>query len=54
MEKEFTLGFIGLGVMGHSMAQHLIDAGYTLNLYNRTKSKADDLLCDRVTGRQQK
>ena len=48
MEKEFTLGFIGLGVMGHSMAQHLIDAGYTLNLYNRTKSKADDLLCDRV------
>lgn len=49
MEKEFTLGFIGLGVMGHSMAQHLIDAGYTLNLYNRTKSKADDLLCDKVS-----
>ena len=35
------IGFIGLGIMGASMAGHLIDAGYELSVYNRTKSKAD-------------
>ncbi|MDD9303336.1 MAG: NAD(P)-dependent oxidoreductase [Desulfobacter sp.] len=39
-----TIGFIGLGVMGHSMAGHLLDAGYALNLYTRTQSKARDLV----------
>ena len=43
MSKE-TIAFIGIGVMGHSMAGHLLKAGYPLNVYNRTKSKADDLL----------
>ncbi len=38
------IGFIGLGVMGHSMAGHILDAGFTLHVYNRTKSKADDLV----------
>ncbi|MDK7294094.1 NAD(P)-binding domain-containing protein, partial [Streptococcus pasteurianus] len=28
------IGFIGLGVMGKSMASHLIQAGYSLNVYN--------------------
>lgn len=36
--------FIGTGVMGHSMAQHLIEGGYDLTVYNRTKSKTDDLI----------
>lgn len=36
--------FIGLGVMGRSMASRLIDAGYELYIYNRTKSKGDDLV----------
>ncbi len=35
------VGFIGLGVMGISMASRLIDAGYDLYVYNRTKAKAD-------------
>ncbi|WP_239724880.1 MULTISPECIES: NAD(P)-dependent oxidoreductase [unclassified Mammaliicoccus] len=39
-----TIGFVGTGVMGKSMAGHLIDKGYEVNLYNRTKSKADDLV----------
>lgn len=34
----------GTGVMGKSMAGHLIDKGYEVNVYNRTKSKADDLV----------
>ena len=39
-----TIGFVGTGVMGKSMAGHLIDKGYEVNVYNRTKSKADDLV----------
>lgn len=38
------IAFIGTGVMGRSMAGHLIDAGHSLAVYNRTKSKAEDLL----------
>jgi 3-hydroxyisobutyrate dehydrogenase len=39
-----TVGFIGLGVMGHSMAGHLLDAGYPLVVFTRTASKADALV----------
>ena len=39
MEKR--IGFIGLGVMGASMSSRLIDAGYSLSVYNRTKSKGE-------------
>ncbi|MFS0749044.1 NAD(P)-dependent oxidoreductase [Oceanobacillus sp. 1P07AA] len=42
--KTTTIGFIGTGVMGKSMAKNLINAGYTLRIFTRTKSKADDLL----------
>ena len=38
------IGFIGLGIMGAAMAGHLIDAGYELSVYNRTKRKAEPLL----------
>lgn len=41
MEK---IAFIGTGVMGKSMATHLLTAGYKLTVYNRTKRKAADLL----------
>jgi 3-hydroxyisobutyrate dehydrogenase len=39
-----TVAFIGTGVMGASMAGHLLDAGYPLVVFNRTKSRADSLL----------
>ena len=39
-----TIGFIGTGVMGSSMAGHLLKAGYPLHVYNRTQSKADRLV----------
>lgn len=39
-----TIGFIGLGVMGKSMVKNLMEAGYKLNVYTRTKSKAEELL----------
>jgi 3-hydroxyisobutyrate dehydrogenase len=38
------IGFIGTGVMGLSMAGHLLDAGYSLGVYNRTRAKAESLL----------
>ena len=38
------VGFIGLGVMGKSMARHLMGAGYRLVVYTRTKAKAQDIL----------
>ena len=39
-----TLGFIGLGVMGRSMAQNLMQAGYSLVVHTRTPDKAKPLL----------
>jgi 3-hydroxyisobutyrate dehydrogenase len=38
------IGFIGTGIMGKSMAGHLMAAGHTLHIYNRTRSKAEGLL----------
>ena len=37
--KEATamkIGFIGIGVMGESMARHLMEKGHSLTVYNRT------------------
>ena len=45
MEPEKTsVGFIGLGVMGQSMAGHILDAGYELHVYTRTKNKAETII----------
>lgn len=38
------VGFIGLGNMGQSMAGHILQAGYPLRVYNRSRGKADALL----------
>jgi len=40
------LAFIGLGIMGHSMAGRLLAARYPLTVHTRTKARADDLLSD--------
>lgn len=42
-EKK-TVGFIGLGIMGQSMAGHILAGGHELVVYNRTQSKADALV----------
>src|SRR5260370_9694189 len=39
-----NLGFVGLGAMGGRVTKRLLDAGYTVTGYNRTKSKAQWLL----------
>ena len=45
MESKFTnVGWIGTGIMGAPMCQHLMNKGYKCTVYTRTKSKAEDLL----------
>lgn len=38
------IAFLGLGAMGIRMAQHLIDAGHSLTVWNRTEPRAKPLL----------
>ncbi len=38
------VAFIGTGIMGAAIAGHIMDAGYELTVYNRTKDKAADLV----------
>ena len=40
----YSIAFIGTGVMGRSMAGHLLQAGHALHVFNRTKEKAAPLL----------
>lgn len=38
------IAWIGTGVMGNSMVSHLLNSGYEVYVYNRTKSKYKNLL----------
>ena len=38
-----SIGFIGMGHMGSHMAQRLLDAGYQVTVYDRTKEKTQEL-----------
>jgi 3-hydroxyisobutyrate dehydrogenase len=38
------IGWIGTGVMGSSMVGHLMTAGYSATVFNRSKAKADPLV----------
>src|ERR1700716_870115 len=38
------VAFIGLGRMGHGMAGRYLEGGFTVAVWNRSKSKADDLI----------
>ncbi|MEJ8838136.1 NAD(P)-dependent oxidoreductase [Ramlibacter sp. AN1133] len=50
---QARIGFVGLGIMGQSMAGHLLAAGHPLRVYNRSADKARALVdkgavwCDR-------
>ena len=39
-----NLGFVGLGVMGSEMVLRLLSKGHTVTGYNRTRSKAEELV----------
>ena len=38
------IGWIGTGVMGRSMCGHLLEVGYDMTIFTRTKTKASELL----------
>lgn len=38
------IGWIGTGVMGNSMAGHLMNAGFSVSVFTRTKAKAEVLI----------
>lgn len=40
------IGFIGTGVMGKSIVKHFLAAGHDVAVYNRTKSKTDELVAN--------
>lgn len=42
--SKIAIAFIGTGVMGKSMAGHLLKAGHPLTIFTRTKEKASALL----------
>ena len=42
--SKARIGFIGLGIMGQSMAGHLLTAGHPLAVYNRSADKAAALV----------
>ncbi len=44
IDQTTSIGFIGTGIMGASVASHLLSQGYPLSIYNRTKEKANALL----------
>ncbi len=47
--SDVKIGWIGTGIMGAPMAMHLVDAGYKVSVYSRTKSKSEKLIargCD--------
>jgi 3-hydroxyisobutyrate dehydrogenase len=43
-KRSIRVGFIGLGIMGQRMAGHILNAGHALNVYNRSRAKAEVLL----------
>lgn len=42
--KQYSVTVIGLGPMGHAMASAYLDAGHRVTVFNRTASRADDLV----------
>ena len=41
---KMRVGFIGLGVMGKPMAKRILEAGYPLTVWNRTRWKMEELV----------
>lgn len=39
-----NIGFIGLGIMGKSMARNLMKAGFELHIYARKRAKVEDII----------
>lgn len=47
-----TIGFIGLGAMGYPMAGHLVTAGHSVSVYNRTTAVSTKFVAEFPAARQ--
>ncbi|WP_238268818.1 NAD(P)-dependent oxidoreductase [Paraburkholderia terrae] len=48
-EREVEIGFCGPGLMGAPMIRHLLGAGHGVQVWNRTRAKAEALVPDGAT-----
>lgn len=46
MTEKPTIGFIGLGLMGKSMARNILKASYPLVVHNRSRGSVDELVAE--------
>ena len=49
MGRPYKIGFIGLGLMGRPMSLNLLKAGHTVTVWNRTASRASELVAAGAT-----
>jgi 2-hydroxy-3-oxopropionate reductase len=49
MMETTSIGFIGLGIMGHQMARHIINAGYPVTAYDIYEPPLDALVNEGAT-----
>lgn len=47
MQKS-QIGLVGLGVMGQNLALNMEDKGYSVSVYNRTASKTEKFVQDKI------
>ncbi|MBT5715866.1 MAG: NAD(P)-binding domain-containing protein, partial [Opitutae bacterium] len=52
MSNQPKVGWIGLGVMGFSMVQNLLNSGISVSVFSRTKEKANPLLNQGATWKE--
>jgi 6-phosphogluconate dehydrogenase len=50
-EKAYGFGLLGLAVMGGNFALNIADHGFSVGVYNRTKSKTRKFMEDEAKGR---
>ncbi len=46
MSQKMKVGYIGLGLMGKSMARNILRAGYPLVVHNRSQAAVDELVAE--------
>jgi 2-hydroxy-3-oxopropionate reductase len=49
MSTQFTVGFIGLGLIGKSMARNILKAGFPLVVCNRSQAPVEELVSEGAT-----
>jgi len=50
MQKKVRVGYIGLGIMGKSMARNILKAGFPLIVHNRSQESVEELVSEGASG----